>query len=109
VVGWISLGFPVEAGRAGGPGWVTLVRGGETVSVVGVDEIDRDHSKSRLLTWVVGSFSATFSLPFFDFDFDFDFAPEIAAAALEFSRVTPGANASRGASSGTTKNALISN
>lgn len=67
-----------------------------------------DHSKSGLFTWV-GPFSATFSLPFFDFDFDFEFTPDIAAAALGFSRVTPGANASRGASSGTTKNALISN
>jgi hypothetical protein len=54
----------------------------------------------------VDSFSADFSLPFFDFGFVFEPA---AAAALGFSRVTPGANASRGASSGTTKNALISN
>jgi hypothetical protein len=60
-----------------------------------------------LLTWA--AFSVTFSLPFFDFGLDFVFAPEIAAAALGFSRVTPGANASRGASSGTTKNALMSN
>jgi hypothetical protein len=45
-----------------------------------------------LLTWG-GSFSATFSLPFFDFGFDFEFTPEIEAAALGFSRVTPGANA----------------
>jgi hypothetical protein len=47
-------------------------------------------------------------LPFFDFPFDFNLAPEIPAAELAFNRVTPGANASRGASSGTTKNALIS-
>ena len=51
------------------------------------------------------SFSVDFSLPFFDFDFDFE--PAV-ATALGFNRVTPGANASRGASSGTTKNALIS-
>jgi len=53
------------------------------------------------------SFSTALSLPFFVLPFDF--APEIAAAELAFKRVTPGANASRGASSGTTKNALISN
>lgn len=52
------------------------------------------------------SFSVDFSLPFFDLGFDFGPAAD---AALWFSKVTPGANASRGASSGTTKNALISN
>ena len=51
------------------------------------------------------SFSVDFSLPFFDFGFDFE---PVVTAALGFNRVTPGANASRGASSGTTKNALIS-
>jgi hypothetical protein len=54
-------------------------------------------------------FSIAFSLPFFAFPFVFELAPGITAGALGFKRVTPGANASRGASSGTTKNALISN
>jgi hypothetical protein len=43
------------------------------------------------------------------FPFGFKVAPEITAAEFGFRRVTPGANASRGASSGTTRNALISN
>jgi len=48
-------------------------------------------------------------LPFFAFPFVFKLAPGICVTAFGFKRVTPGANASRGASSGTTRNALISN
>jgi hypothetical protein len=101
--------FQTEAGQTDGPTWVTLVEGGKMIFAVGILISDRRSlDLARSLTF--GEyFSTAFSLPFFAFPFVFEFVPEIWVAEFGFKRVTPGANASRGASSGTIKNALISN